>query len=402
MKKGRLMTLKFIDEVELTGKRVFLRADLNVPLDEQGRIADEMRIRAVEPSLRYALRNGARLILASHLGRPKGRKVERFSMMPVSARLAEILDREVVQAPEVFSDGVGVWASQLKDGDIMVLENLRFHPGETANDPELARHLAGMTEVYVNDAFGSSHRAHVSIDALPRLVPVRCAGFLMRKELQYFKMAMENPARPVVVILGGAKVSDKIGVIENLLDNVDAVLIGGAMAYTFLRREGQNVGASLVESGKFHVVEQILKTAREKGVKIHLPVDHVVATKMKAGAPHRVVGPDGFAEDEMGFDIGPETRREFARLIESAKTVIWNGPLGVFEIEEFSRGTFEGAEAVAQSDALSLVGGGDSAAAVRAAGVADGISHISTGGGASLELLAGKTLPGLDALETED
>ncbi|MBZ0272430.1 phosphoglycerate kinase [bacterium] len=394
------MTIKYVDEVDVGGKRVFVRADLNVPIDETGKITDATRIQAVAPTLRYILRKGGRLIVASHLGRPKGTRDERYSMLPVAERLREELDREIVQAPEVMSDGVKVWANQLKDGDVMVLENLRFHPGETADDPELARQLADLTDVYVNDAFGSSHRAHASVHALPKLVPARCAGFLMRKELEYFRMAMEDPARPVVAILGGVKVSDKIGVIKNLLARVDALVIGGAMAYTFLKFLGENVGKSLVEDGKLAMAGEILKAAREKHVAIHVPRDHIAATEMQAGAAVRVVGAGGFADDEMGLDIGPETREEFARVIARAKTIIWNGPMGVFEVPAFAEGTFSIARAVAAVDALSVVGGGDSVSAVHMAGVTEKISHISTGGGASLELLEGKTLPGIAALET--
>ncbi len=394
------MTIKFIDEVDLSGKRVFLRADLNVPMNEKGEITDDTRILAVVPTIRYALRNEARLIVASHLGRPKeGTRDPRYIMEPVASRLAEVLRREVVQAPEVISDGVKIWANQIKDAEIMVLENLRFHPGEKKNDPDLAQAFADFTDVYVNDAFGSSHRAHASIDALPRLVREKCAGFLMRKEIQYFKLAMDNPARPVLAILGGVKVSDKVGVIKNLIERVDAILVGGAMAYTFLRARGENVGLSKVEPSKLHLAKDILRSAENKGVKIHLPVDHIAATKMEAGAPSRIVPSDGFESDEIGLDIGPKTREAFAKVINEAKTIIWNGPMGVFEIEEFAAGTFAIARAIAETDALSVVGGGDSVAAVKAVGVADKISHISTGGGASLELLEGKVLPGLAALD---
>jgi phosphoglycerate kinase len=396
------MAIKYIDEVDLSGKRVFLRADLNVPINDAGDVTDDTRIQAVAPTIRYALRHGARLIVTSHLGRPKGARDEKYSLLPVSSKLSEVLGREVVQAPEVISDGVKVWANQLKDGEIMVLENVRFHPGETANDPDLAKAWAEFTDVYVNDAFGSSHRAHASIDALPRLVAVKCAGFLMRKEIQSFQMAMDDPATPVVAILGGAKVSDKVGVIENLMKKVHSILIGGAMAYTFLKALGENVGKSLVEDGKLALAAELVRAAKDRGVQIHLPTDHVAATKKEAQAPHRIVGAGGFAEDEMGLDIGPKTREKFERLISEARTIIWNGPMGVFEIPEFSEGTFAVAKAVAASEALSIVGGGDSVAAVNQAGVADKISHISTGGGASLELLEGKALPGIAVLDVNN
>ncbi|MCB9476462.1 MAG: phosphoglycerate kinase [Deltaproteobacteria bacterium] len=397
------MAVKYIDEVELTGKRVFIRADLNVPLDDDRNITDDTRIREVLPTVRYALRNGGRVILASHLGRPKGTgKEEKYSLAPVGDHLAGLLDREVIMAPDVMSDGVKQCAHQLKDGEVLLLDNLRFAAGETKNDPDFADDLASLTEVYVNDAFGASHRAHASIDALPRRVAVKCAGFLMRKELQYFQMALDDPARPVVAILGGAKVSDKIPVIENLLDRVNAIVIGGAMAYTFLAQAGENVGKSLVEAGKKDTCARVVKLAREKGVDIHLPVDHVAATEIAEGAAHRVVGAGAFQPDEMGLDIGPETREKYAEVIGKAKTIIWNGPMGVFEIDEFAQGTFAVAKAVAAADALSVVGGGDSVSAVHKAGVADKISHISTGGGASLELLEGKVLPGIAALETSE
>ncbi len=395
------MTVQYIDDLEFAGKRVFVRADLNVPLDEHQNITDDTRIQAVLPTLTFLLRQGARVVVASHLGRPKdGQKDPKFSLMPVSARLAQLLDKDVIQAPEVISDGVRFQAQQLKEGEVMVLENVRFHPGEKKNDIELAKAWAEFTDAYVNDAFGSSHRAHASIDALARIVPIKCAGFLMRKELQSFKLALEKPARPVIAILGGAKVSDKVGVIQNLLDKVDAIIIGGAMAYTFLKQLGENVGTSLVEEGKLALAGEILKSAKSKGVAIHLPTDHVAATKIEAGAAHRVVGAGGFAEDEMGLDIGPATREAFAKVISESKTVIWNGPMGVFEIEEFSHGTFAVAAAVAKADGLSVVGGGDSVSAIHKSGVADKISHISTGGGASLELLEGRVLPGIAALES--
>lgn len=396
------MAVRYIDELDFTGKRVFLRADLNVPMDENQNITDDTRIQAVLPTIQYLLRHGARLTVASHLGRPKdGVKDPKFSLMPVSARLADLLvDRDVIQAPEVMSDGVHFQMQQLKEGDVLVLENLRFHPGEKKNDAELAASFAENTDIYVNDAFGSSHRAHCSIDALPRAVDEKCAGFLMRKELQSFHLALDNPARPVVAILGGAKVSDKVGVILNLLDKVDAIVIGGAMAYTFLKLLGENVGKSLVEEAKLRTASDIVKAAKDKGVKIYLPTDHVAATAIEAGAACRVVGAGGFAPDEMGLDIGPATREEFARVVREGKTIIWNGPMGVFEIPEFAEGTFTVARAVAAADGLSVVGGGDSVSAVHKAGVEKSISHISTGGGASLELLEGKVLPGIAALES--
>lgn len=399
------MGIKYIDEVKLEGKRVFIRADLNVPITESGEVADDTRIQEALPTIRYALRNGAKVILASHLGRPKGKAEPKYSIKPVAKRLQELLDREIIVpeevSSEIVSDGVKHLANQLKEGQILLLENLRFNPGEEKNDPEFAKQLASLCDVYVNDAFGVSHRAHASVEGITKFVNVCVAGFLMRKELKYLSKLLENPDRPFVAILGGAKVSDKIAVIENLLDRVDALLIGGAMAYTFLKQKGTNVGDSLVEDDKLFVAQKIIDGAKARNVKLVLPVDHIIAEKIEAGAQTKTTLDENIPAGYKGVDIGPKTIELFKAEIENAATIFWNGPLGVFEIEEFANGTFEIAKALAASYATTVVGGGDSVAAINKAGVANKISHISTGGGASLEFLEGKKLPGIAALESK-
>ncbi|MDP8221936.1 MAG: phosphoglycerate kinase [Candidatus Lernaella stagnicola] len=395
------MAIKYVDELEIEGKRVFLRADLNVPITD-GQITDDTRIQAVLPTIRQILRKGGRLILASHLGRPKGKAVESLSLKPVGEHVRELLDRTVIMREEldVYSDGVRVVANQLKEGEILLLENLRFDPRETANDPDFARQLAELTDVYINDAFGASHRAHASIDALPRAVAEKGAGFLMRKELRYLREALADPTPPFWAVLGGAKVSDKLGVVEHLLDKVDGLIIGGGMAYTFLKALGNEIGKSLLEQSRLGYCRAVLNRAQRLGVKILLPVDHVVADAVSADAAAQVIRNGEFEADMMGLDIGPQSIVLFTEALASAKTIVWNGPMGVFEIEKFSQGTFAVARAVASSDSVSIVGGGDSVSAVKKAGVAGQISHISTGGGASLELLEGRVLPGIAALES--
>ncbi|MDP8256521.1 MAG: phosphoglycerate kinase [Candidatus Alcyoniella australis] len=394
------MAIKYVDELELEEKRVFIRADLNVPLDDQGQITDDTRIRAVLPTIKYVLNKGGLVVLASHLGRPRGQRVEKYSMMPVAERLNQLLDREVIMAPDVASDGVKVVAGQLKPGQVLLLENLRFHPGETKNDEAFARSLADMCDVYVNDAFGASHRAHASIDRITHFVSEKAAGFLLRKEMNYFSRVLDKPISPFIAVLGGAKVSDKIGVIENLLKRVDSVLIGGGMAYTFLTAQGFDCGESLVERERIEDATRIIRLARIEGTGLLLPVDHVVAREVSAQADSRLADNDDIGPGWRGLDIGPRTIENFCAVIARARTIVWNGPMGVFEIEQFSRGTMAVAKAVADADATSVIGGGDSVAAVKIAGVADKISHISTGGGASLELLEGKRLPGIVALES--
>jgi len=371
-----------------------MRVDFNVPLAPGGKeITSDKRIRASLPSIQYALDHGAGLILASHLGRPKGKPNPEMSLAPVAERLAQLLGKPVAMAPDCVGSLVGGMLPN--PGQVLLLENLRFHPEEEKNDPGFSQQLAKLCDVYVNDAFGSAHRAHASTVGMIAYVKRAAAGLLMDKELEYLGKATRNPARPCVAILGGAKVSDKIEVIQNLMKVVDRLMIGGAMAYTFLRARGESTGKSLVEVDKIDLARELMASA---GGKLLLPVDHVVASEIKAGADSQVVDrvPDGM----MGLDIGPKTIAEYSAVIASAKTIIWNGPMGVFEMPPFDRGTVALAKAVAASGAISVVGGGDSEKAVKSAGVADKISHISTGGGASLEFLAGIELPGVAALET--
>jgi phosphoglycerate kinase len=381
-----------IRDLDLKNKRVFIRVDFNVPLAPGGQeITSDKRIKASLATIQYALDHGAGLILASHLGRPKGKVNPEMSLKPVAERLSKLLGRPVKMAPDCI--GPEVEAMKPAPGDVLLLENLRFHPGEEKNDPGFSRKLAALCDVYVNDAFGSAHRAHASTVGMIAFVPKAAAGLLMEEELQYLTMATTNPARPSIAILGGAKVSDKIEVISNLAKIVDRLLIGGAMAYTFLKAQGQPTGKSLVEDDKLDLARNLLKSV---GAKMMLPVDHVVVSELKEGAPNEVV--EKVPGDKMGVDIGPKTVDAFAKVIAGAKTVIWNGPMGVFEKPPFDKGTVAVAKAVAQSGATSIVGGGDSEKAVKSAGVAEKISHVSTGGGASLEFLAGIKLPGVEAL----
>ena len=381
-----------IRDLDLKNKTVFIRVDFNVPLAPGGQeITSDKRIRASLPTIRYALDQGAGLILASHLGRPKGKPNPEMSLKPAAKRLGELLNMDVIMAP----DCVGPQVAKMRPapGQVLLLENLRFHPEEEKNDPGFSKQLAALCDVYVNDAFGSAHRAHASTVGMIQFVPKAAAGFLMDKELEYLNKATKNPARPCVAILGGAKVSDKIEVIENLLKIVDQILIGGAMAYTFLKARSEPVGKSLVEDDKVELARELLMRA---GAKLLLPRDHVVTGELKEGAAHQVVStiPEGM----MAVDIGPATVADYEKVIAKAKTIIWNGPMGVFEKPPFDRGTVALAKAVAASGAVSVVGGGDSEKAIKSAGVADKISHISTGGGASLEFLAGIELPGVAAL----
>ncbi len=381
-----------IKDLDLNGKRVFIRVDFNVPLANGGQeITSDKRIRASIPTINYALEHGAGVILASHLGRPKGKPNPEMSMKPVAARLEQLLGKPVKLAPDCI--GPAVEAMLPKPGEVLLLENLRYHSEEEANDPVFSEKLAKLCDVYVNDAFGSAHRAHASTVGMIAFVKQAAAGLLMDKELQYMTMVTTNPARPCVAILGGAKVSDKIEVIENLSKVVDKVLIGGAMAYTFLKSQGEPVGKSLVEDDKLDLAKKLLT---EFGSKIVLPVDHVVAAELKEGAEHETVA--RIPADKMGLDIGTKTIAEYSGIIRGAKTIIWNGPMGVFEKPPFDRGTVALAKSVAESGAISVVGGGDSEKAIKSAGVSDKINHISTGGGASLEFLSGIELPGVAAL----
>lgn len=382
-------------ESALRGKRVFVRVDFNVPLDESGaQISSDKRIRASLPTIRFVHEHGAALILASHLGRPKGKPNPKMSLKPVAQRLSELLGLPVIMAP----DCVGPPVPRVEPGQVLLLENLRFHAEEEKNDPEFSRQLASLCDIYVNDAFGSAHRAHASTVGMVALVPQVAAGFLMEQELKYLSMAVSHPSHPYVAILGGAKVSDKIEVIRNLLKLVDRLLIGGGMAYTFLKSQGIAVGRSLVEEDKLDLAKELIQIA---GDKLKLPLDHVVAAEFRADAKSKIV--DGvktpIPDSWMAVDIGPETVAAYAKEIAGAKMIVWNGPMGVFEMPAFAKGTVELAKAVAASGATSIVGGGDSEKAIKVAGVTDKITHISTGGGASLEFLAGDILPGVAALE---
>ncbi|HMB15500.1 MAG TPA: phosphoglycerate kinase [Pelovirga sp.] len=387
-----------IKDIDVTGKRVLCRVDFNVPIDKQGAITDDTRIRAALPTINYLLESGARLILASHLGRPKGKPDPAASLGPVATYLSSLIDQQVLMAPDCIGSETTALAEKLEDGQVMLLENVRFHAGETDNDPDFAAQLAALAEVYVNDAFGTAHRAHASTEGVARILKPAVAGLLMQNELQYLGGALDNPQHPFVAILGGAKVSDKITVIEKLLEKVDAILIGGGMAYTFLKAQGIAIGSSLVEEDRLDMALDLLAKAEQKNVKIFLPTDHLAAETFAADSPYTVVSNDQFPATGMGLDIGPQTIATYQQQIVSAKTVLWNGPMGVFEFDAFAKGTFAVAEALAASDCLSIIGGGDSVAAVNKAKLQDKMTHISTGGGASLEFLEGKALPGVVAL----
>jgi phosphoglycerate kinase len=390
-----------IEEVDLKGKRVFIRADFNVPLDNNLMITDDTRIRSTLPTINYAIDEGAKVILSSHLGRPKGKRDPRLSLAPVAKRLQRLLNKEVIFAPDCVGSQVESLVAKMKEGDVLLLENLRYHPGEEKNDEEFARALAALADVYINDAFGTAHRAHASIVGVPKFL-LSAAGLLLKKEIEYLKGAIENPVRPFVAILGGAKVSGKINVLENLVGKVDKVLVGGGMAYTFIKAMGYEVGKSLVEEDMLETAQRIRKKLKGMGIKFYLPVDCVIAQSIESGIETKIIPTLEIPKGWAALDIGPATVKLFSEAIQDAKTILWNGPMGIFEIDAFSRGTFAVAHAVADAYALTVVGGGDTALAVHRAGVSDTISFISTGGGAALQLLEGKELPGIAILANKE
>jgi phosphoglycerate kinase len=394
------MPIRTVTEMELEGKRVFIRVDFNVPQDEKGSITDDTRILLSLPTLQFAMKTGGRVILASHLGRPKGKRDLKYSLAPVAGRLSQLLGQRVDLAKDCIGEEVRKQIEGMREGEALLLENLRFHPEEEKNEEAFSKGLASLCDVYIDDAFGAAHRAHASTEGMTRFVKAIGAGFLMMKEIESLEKALVNPEKPYVAIMGGAKVSDKIGVIQNLLDKVTCLLIGGGMAYTFLKAQGFQVGKSLLEEDQIGLALKILEKAKGK-IKFLLPSDHVAAERMDARAKTKIVRNEGIPADWVCLDIGPETVKSFSEEIRSAKTVVWNGPMGVFEMEPFSHGTFAIAKAIADSTAFSIVGGGDSVAAVNKAGVADHIGHISSGGGASLEFLEGRKLPGIEALRRE-
>ena len=396
------MNKKSVKDIDVRDKRVLVRCDFNVPLDADKNITDENRIIGALPTIKYLIENGARVILCSHLGRPKGEFKPEYSLAPVAKRLAELLGQEVKMAKDVIGNDAKTLAANLKDGEVMLLENVRFHAEETKNDPEFAKQLASLADIFVNDAFGTAHRAHASTAGVAAYIPAVC-GFLIQKEIDIMGGALSNPARPFVAILGGAKVADKLAVISNLLEKCDTLIIGGGMSYTFAKARGYEVGTSLVDDEKISYCKEMLEKAEKAGKKIVLPIDNVVSKDF----PDPIDGPvdvetvpaDKIPADKMGLDIGEKTRELFADTVKSAKTVIWNGPMGVFENPTLAKGTIAVAKALAETDAVTIIGGGDSAAAVKNLGFADKMTHISTGGGASLEFLEGKVLPGIDCLE---
>ena len=392
------MSKKTVKDIDLRGKKVFIRCDFNVPMDENQNITDNRRIVAALPTIKYLIEQNCKIILASHLGRPKGEFKPEFSLAPVAKELSRLLGQEVLMAKDVIGESAKTLAANLQEGQVMLLENVRFHREETDNDPEFAKELASMAEVFVNDAFGTAHRAHASTEGISHYLP-SVSGFLIEKELKFLGDALNNPERPFVAILGGAKVSDKIGVIDSLLEKVDTLMIGGGMAYTFFKAQGYEVGNSLCEPDKCELALKLMKKAEEKGVKFLLPIDTKVGKEFKPDTESKTVAWTEIPEGWEGFDIGEKTIEMFKDELKSAKTVVWNGPLGLFEFDQFAIGTNAIAHALAELDATTIIGGGDSAAAVEKAGLADKMTHISTGGGASLEFLEGKKLPGIECLQ---
>ncbi len=391
------MNKKTIEDIAVAGKKVLVRCDFNVPLDENKNITDENRLNGALPTIKYLVGQGAKVILCSHLGRPKGEFNEKYSLQPVAKRLSEMLGQEVKMAKDVIGDSAKELVAGLKDGEVMLLENVRYHKEEEKNDAEFSKKLAEFADVYVNDAFGTAHRAHASTAGVAAYIPAVC-GYLIQKEIEIMGGALSNPERPFVAILGGAKVSDKIGVIENLLEKVDYLIIGGGMAYTFLKAKGYEIGTSICEDEKLDLARSLMEKAQAKGVELLLPIENVCASEFSNDAERKIVPSDNIPSDFMGMDIGPKTIELFSEVITKAKTVIWNGPMGVFEFSNFAEGTKAVAKAVAESGAITIIGGGDSAAAVEQLGFADKMTHISTGGGASLEFLEGIELPGIAAL----
>ncbi len=391
------MNKKTVKDIDLKGKKVFVRCDFNVPMDENRNITDNTRIVAALPTIKYLLEQNCKLILSSHLGRPKGEFKPEYSLAPVAKELSKLLGKEVIMANDVVGEDATTKANNLKEGEILLLENVRFHKEETENDTEFSKKLASMAEVFVNDAFGTAHRAHSSTTGIASYLPA-VSGFLIEKELKFLGNAVNNPERPFVAILGGAKVSDKIGVIDSLLEKVDVLMIGGGMAYTFFKAQGYEVGNSICEMDKLDLAKSAMEKAKQKGVKLMLPVDTKVGKEFKADTESKVVKYTEIPSDWEGFDIGTETIKMFSDELRNAKTVIWNGPLGLFEFDQFAVGTNEIAKVLSEINATTIIGGGDSAAAVKKAGLEDKMTHISTGGGASLEFLEGKKLPGIEAL----
>lgn len=395
-KEVHTVNKKSIKDIDVKGKKVFCRVDFNVPM-QNGAITDDTRIRAALPTIQYLVEQGAKVILASHMGRPKGEVKEELRLTPVAVKLSELLGKEVAKADEAYGETVKAQIEKMNDGDVLLLENVRFYPGEEKNDPELAKEFAALADIFVNDAFGAAHRAHASTEGIAKHIPA-VSGFLMQKELDVLGKAMSNPERPFTAIIGGAKVKDKIGVIENLLDKVDNLIIGGGLAYTFIKAKGYEIGTSLLEEDKIDLAKSFMQKAEEKGVKFYMPIDAVIAPEFGENVESKVVDIDAIPADWMSLDIGPKTVELYADVIKNSKLVIWNGPMGVFEFDKFANGTKGVAEALAKSEAFSVVGGGDSAAAAEKFHLADQMSHISTGGGASLEFIEGKELPGVVAL----
>lgn len=393
------MEFKSIDRIEIAGKRIFLRVDFNVPIDKNGKITDDTRVQATLPTIKYALTKNAKIILASHLGRPKGKPEAQYSLAPVARRLGQLLKKEVKLAPDCIGPEVEKMVAAMNPGDVILLENLRFHLEEEKNDPSFSQSLARLADVYINDAFAVSHRAHASVEGVTKFFKERAAGFLMKEELHYLSQVMENPARPLVAVIGGAKVSGKLEVLQNLTPQVDKLIIGGGMAFTFLKSMGMSVGKSLVEDDLLKTAQEILGSANKQGIKVFLPVDCVVADKMDPSAKTQIVPVEKIPPDWMGLDIGPGTINRFGQALKDAKTVLWNGPMGVFEMAPFSRGTMEMVRQIVNSGAISVVGGGDTDTALHKSGLADKVTYISTAGGAFLELLEGKNLPGVEALK---